>query len=523
MLRARTNSMGAMKGSMDEQVAHFVQRSDARRPSRAPMLLASAVVVSALLVWTAHRASRYMHHNRIRASRAASARLPPRTRTVASAAVRKHREILQNTGEAPKPPLNQRSRELARLEKLTEPFTWQGLLALGDAYARGSYPYLSPDESVAEDLYRECSRAPDPEVAGLAQQRFVELRVNGSMIAQADRNPNAPSVPRSIADAAKRAANVAAQQASYQSRPRWFRAREIQRPRSVFAPQNGGGDGEGVGGHRTRRRDDGTAMGMFAAMQQRVFPATRAAPADDAADEVDVHRIDTQNVHDHTVARTVRNNLAKVGESLQTGERVCGREAARQATDFLLTSDSWNGVEKADALDVIDALNDSPNESAGVSQLGALSTVWSATHRIQCPQRRRNVRETLIDQLRSAKENGNVVCSTGRIARIASALDGIDTSDVGVDLQTAKPMWVVRQEIASLAARTRAECEGLNSNVDDTRPGRGGDDGDDDDDADEGTAAASLFRKRAQQEYIDKLKFSKAILDPLINEYAEHL
>lgn len=236
------------------------------------------------------------------------------------------------------------------------------------------------------------------------------------------------------------------------------------------------------------------------------------------------HRRDTQNVHDHTIARIVNQNLARVSSSLRPGERVDGHESVRQATDFLLTSDTWDGTAKADALDVLDSLNDSPNESAGISQLGALSAVWSAVHRISCPEKRRNVRETLVDQLRSAKENGNVVCSTGRIARIASALDGIDEPEIGATIERARPMWVVRDEIASLASNIRDEF----AKVERSGDGGGGDDGidgiDGDGDADRDTSpAATAFARRARAEYVDKLKFSSAIMDPLIAEFAEHL
>ena len=468
-------------------------------------MFVSAVLVSALLVWTAHRAARYVFYGRRRSTRIASRQLHKKTRELAAAAARRHRSFATRKV----PLVDPANGELDRIRRLADPFSWPGLLALADAYARGSYPHFAPDESIAETLYRECSRAPLPEVAGLAQQRFVELRVHGPPVTDADRHPNAAAIPPDIAEAAQQGAKFASGASQYHLRPKWT---DIMRRtfRQGAAPRE-------PDQHRTAATATGPLMptglrGIFHATP-RTLPAANAAVAPDA----DVHRMDTQNVHEHTIARTINRNLASVAASLKAGERIDGKDAVCQATDFLLTSDNWDGTCKADALDVLDSLNDSPNESTGMSQLDALSAVWSAIHRISCPEKRRRIRETLIDQVKSGKENGNVVCSTGRIARIAGALDGIDEPEIGASLESIKPMWVVRQEIANLATRVREEFAKVDS--------AGGSDGMDGANEDEpcNSAAASAFVRRAHDEYVDKLKFSAAIMDPLINEYAEHL
>lgn len=445
-----------------------------------------------------------MHNERRRCAHSASKRLNAKTRELAAAATRRHRSIA-----VPYTVVDPAARELKRIRGLAVPFTWPGLLALADAYARGAYPHFSPDESMAEALYRECSRAPQPEVAGLAQQRFVDLRVHGSPIATADRHPDAVPIPAEIGDVARMDAEAVSKQGTNrpQPRPRWA---DIMR-RGVVR--------HGFGRDQGPRPTDATTT-MTTTIRNMFHPAPRDVPMPNAmaTEEVDHHRMDSQNVHDHTIARTTNRNLANVAASLQVGERIDGREAVCQATDFLLTSDNWDGTCKADALDVLDSLNDSPNESAGMSQLDALSAVWSAIHRISCPDKRRHVRETLVDQLKSGKENGNVVCSTGRIARIAGALDGIDEPEIGAHIESAKPMWVVRQEIANLASQVRnefAQASGEDGGAD----GMGGTI----DTESCNSAAASAFVRRARDEYVSKLKFSSSVMDPLINEYAEHL
>ena len=537
----------------------------------------SAVVVTAILALTASRAFEFAQNGFRRRMRAASVRLDPftreRARARAVAVAHRMRDADRRRGGAPARPTDPAAAELKRMRSLATPFSWSGLLALADAYARGSYPFWAPDEEVAESLYRECCRSPDPDVAGLAQQRFVQLRVEGSVVADADRHPDAKRIPREIAQAARQVAETefAASCGRTQTRApaepsgtgdasssgtlsSWFQARPswsmIAGKRPVRAPASPGlrralglagrptartpqgapnanrpsatavagavDDRDGRGrrqAHRVRATPFATDFDRALVLAERDLDAGVTALGDDPRQRPARHVIeDNQNVHDHTIARTTRHNLASIVDSLKPGERVAGAESVRQVTDFMLTSDSWDAKAKEDALDVVDSLNDAPNESAGVSQLGALSAVWSAIYRISCPEKRKNVRETLVDQLISAKERGSVVCSTGRIARIAGALDGVEETDLGVDVVRARPMWVVRDEIATLASRVRDEFSARGS-------GGAANEGDV-----EGTsAAAAEFAKRARAEYVDRLKFSENVMDPVIREFAEHL
>lgn len=500
-----------------------------------PFTIIASIVVISLLAWTAHRVSRRSRALRLQNERAASVRLPPDVRRKAASAARefRRRQVASQGGE---PTAKQRAaQELSRIRGLCEPFSWSGMLALADIYARGVYPFFAPDEACAEGLYRECSRSPDPEIAGLAQQKFIDLRLgNGAVIGNEDRADGSRPVPRSVADAAKRAAQAevdaiarreggsgsAAAAATetpvsgwYQRRPRWTARSPVVRvpTRATYASAL-------ASASASAPRPTRPATATFL---RTLFTTTTAGNANahgqvftpndhDAPPQQDAHRVDSQNVHDHTVARTVKRNLENVRGLLKPDDRIGGREAVEQATDFLLTSDVWNGDQKADALDVLDSLNDSANTSAGMSQLDAMSAVWSAIHRITCDRKRQNVRETLIDQIRSAKENGNVVCSTGRIARIAGALEGIDEPDIGADVETAKPMWAVRQEIANLAYKVRSDFEK-----------KAGADAEAADAPD--SAAAAAFRRMARSRYVDELKFSEAVMAPLINEFAEHI
>jgi hypothetical protein len=192
-------------------------------------------------------------------------------------------------------------------------------------------------------------------------------------------------------------------------------------------------------------------------------------------------RTDPQNAHDHSVTAGLKKRLAAL-ETLK--EPDLPGDIVAQVTDFVLECDNLDAATKSDALEVLDSLHDIPHSTLGVSERGALEKVWN---RIQSSREPKNASETLCRQLASGVERGHVVCSTGKISRILGALDGID--DI-----TLRPMWAVREEIATLAAKTR-------------------------DDVPE-EVARDLFRKRAVEIYVDDLGMSRAVIDAVIDEFA---
>ena len=432
-----------------------------------------------------HVATRVFHHRKHRARTLRA--LPSSERQEAKANVRKQAAI-QHRNKAPEPLAHESPAEAQANRLLRGPFTWSKCLSLADMYARGHYPHWAPNEQCAESLYRCCASCPDGEVAGLAQQKFVELRTHGAPIDSSDWADGSPRMPPRYMDAALQSAHKQPWHASTQTRerPRWPTSVEARAVSAVFGP---GGEA--------------AADPLMPAPWEVGEGAPRAGTVVITADREDnAHRLDSQNVHDHTVARTVKHNLAKLNKSMQPGELLAADQALCEVTDFVLSDGKWDAETKGNVLDVLDSLNDKHNESAGMSQRGALATVWSALTRVSDPQKRQNVRETLVDQLGSAKEHGNVVCSTGRIARIAGALDGVDMPELGPH-EDARPMWVVRDEIANLAARVRDKHDT------------------------DGASGQSDARKELEDsvntEYVERLGFSPEVMNPIVREYAQAL
>jgi hypothetical protein len=316
---------------------------------------------------------------------------------------------------------------------------WISLLEIGDVYRKGSYPTHLPDTDLALRLYKAACACPDGSVSGAAQTRFIECRVEP--ISSIDRS--GVPLPRVFAD------ECLAHAASLTST---FTATTYQRPRVVSLPP-------------PRQPPP----------RQPPVPTVPVAPV---APVAPVILSDTQNVHDHGVTHTLRQSLASMPRS-QTSydEIVLG----------LLESDAPSTV-KADAMEVLDSLSSDVHSSLNVSERDALGAVWSAIDRDVDPALREDARRILLGQLASGVESGGVVCSTGKIARMVSSLDGVsETANV------TRPMWAIRDEIGSLAARVR-------------------------DSGEEGTADA--FRSSARNEYIDGLGMDARIIAPIIDEFA---
>ena len=331
---------------------------------------------------------------------------------------------------------------------------WSRVLAAGDIYKNGLFPEYTPDEDMALRLYHACASCPDANVAGLGQARYVELRIDP--VAAEDRRGS--PLPR--------------------------------------------GPGEMIAGE-ARERIASTPFAAFKTpTRQRIGALERAAPARGTneraapalpaeADAGRHHRSDSQNVHDHGVASWVRSAIKElVTRHGAPTPRGC-MEAVRRARNDILESDEPEGT-KLSALAVLDSLSATEHSMLGASAQEALALVFKEIDGRADAGYRANLAETLVKQLASGEERGMVVCMSGKLSRILGTFDGTGTFET-----EARPLWAVREEMGTLAARLR-----------DKHGGR-------DDEARE------EFVETCEREYVKRLGMSKQVLGPLIEEYAE--
>lgn len=191
-----------------------------------------------------------------------------------------------------------------------------------------------------------------------------------------------------------------------------------------------------------------------------------------------VHTIssDAQNVHDHGVTRSMHAALHKIPAT--------DDDSHEKIVDYVLTSDASETV-KSDALAVLDTLSNQTHSTLETSEREALNKIWNAIDGFE-DSKKSDARQILIGQLASGVENGAVVCSTGKIARIVGTLDGL-TPDVPV----IRPTWALREELGTLAAKIR------DTNGD-----------------------AQAFKTEATRVYVDDLGMKPEIVDAIVDEYS---
>lgn len=215
---------------------------------------------------------------------------------------------------------------------------------------------------------------------------------------------------------------------------------------------------------------------------------------------------DPQNSHDHAVGASTKKRLEALlqeydGPSHHAKERISDALASQHI--------DMSEEDKAKALAVLDTLNgDSTHSVFGVSELDALCMVFDHIDHIEDDHVKMNALETLCKQLASAYERGAVVCSTGKITRILSALDGIDTES------TAKPLWVIQEELASLAAKVRADTLATLPESRQMLYERG-------DSPEVEEMMRKLFAEKARHVYVEGLGMDPKVLEPMLDVYLD--
>lgn len=319
---------------------------------------------------------------------------------------------------------------------------WPALLQLGDVYRRGAYPTHMPNADVALRIYRAACASPDPATAGAAQLKYIECRVD----AIASEDVAGDPLPTDIAEEciALAARRIAMSQST--ARPRAPTVQEVQ---PTYIP---------------------VEIDVWATHGADLVTTVPGGPLAIVSD--------TQNVHDHAVSRGMHKALRDMTSS---------GDASEDVTMCILESDA-SPTAKADALAVLDTLGTAQHSTLGTSEREALDKVWNRIRNLPT-EAARDAENILITQLASGVERGHVVCSTGKIARIVSTLDGL------VETPAIKPMWAIREEIGSLAARVRDEH------------------GDDE-------AGKNEFKRRAAELYIDELGMSADLVGNIVDAYA---
>ena len=399
---------------------------------------------------------------------------------------------------------------------------WGNLIAMGDIYRRGAFPRYRPNSLLAIECFRMAARCPHGRTAGTAQWKYIEAR-NDDLAKEDQAGAPLPDwFGRQACALAERAiANTPYTDFEKVS----FAPATMTRPRIAATTATA----------TTAPVATITPMGHTFTMRLPRPNREIQAFVMDAAGYVpgrrvqDAHMMDSQNVHDHSVVAITQRNLESLqkqadieaaaleAEGRALPATTTSQQALEQVTQTILEDAEVSADSKIRALDTLQSISRSSaykHSTVGVSESEALRLVWDRIQKLPDETLRSNLRNTLVQQLASAVESGSVVCSTGKISRILGTLDGVelcppsDSDSSGVLLQEAvRPMWAVRDELATLASRIR----------DKHTP----DNGAEVIDNDVSHLMHSEFREEALRIYRDELGMNETILEPIISAISE--
>ena len=328
---------------------------------------------------------------------------------------------------------------------------WHFLIEAGEIYMRGDFPTYLPNTQLAQDLFRIALTCPRGSVSGIAQSRYIESRESRMDVS----DMAGAALPDTYG---QRMVHLAT-----------YRIRNV--PPSAFE----------------------TPVPMYTPEQRpaRIAHEPVVVPIDII--DIPVDRIvynDLQNVHDHSVTHATRHIL----ENIEKNDR--NDRNSRPEIESALLDSTLNDDDKIRALAVLDSRTTAnPHSSFKMTETDALNLVWSKIQGMDASMKS-NVTETLLHQLASGVENGHVVCSTGKIARFVGALDGLGNDEVKL-----RPMWVVRDELGTMASKKR----GLDGEYSEDRS----------------RELRREFVDEATALYCTDLGLNPLIMEPLISLYAD--
>ncbi len=369
--------------------------------------------------------------------------------------------------------------EIAVLERNLQLFSsspdrWDILVAIGDIYARGAYPRWQPNTVLAMRCYKLAAMCPDGDVAGTAQVKAIDLRDHPLI----DMDRHGAQIPIRFGEAACRLAL---------DRIKSLPADAFQKPVSKFRRQQ----------------------------QEPEQQQEPQRPAVNQHRRAYIH--DKQNVHDHSVVTGLKRVLAKLSarSRFDTTSKMSNYDIQRikeAAIDSILTDNAMDLHQKTNAIDTVGALiGDQANGTIGTTEVHALALANDVIDNVGSEDLRKNLRETLNKQLASAVEANNVVCSTGRIARILGTFDGVPELQ-GED--RIRPIWAVREEIASLAAKVRSDVLGKLDESEVNAYNRGQRPNIEE-------SMKKAFKSAVIVTYVEKLGMNKTLIDPIISQYSD--
>lgn len=384
--------------------------------------------------------------------------------------------------------------EIQRLDALVEYFERTGdfsvVLQVGDMYARGCFPRYTPDDGSALNIYLTASKSPDPDISADALAKYIDLRTNP--LSREDREGT--PFPKETSDRLV---------GSIENHLKRVPLSSFMRKRTSSCTVNRRTRGSRGSIHmRVAENAEEPRLEQFT--DQTIEPIVQ----EEEPPVQPRYTPDPQNVHDHGVSASVRENIKAVVKELGDDNKYNRQDVIEAVMEKIRES----GMEESkmnNAFRVIVSLVPDNISSIGCSQMDVLNATFKKINKIEDVKLKKNLFESLGKNLSSGVEKGHVVCSTGKIGRIITTLEGIES----IKLQKSVPIDVIRNEISSLASKIRTDVlsESSDRQVSDYEKYPG---------SVLSEKMEKIFRDKIKETYIDGLHLSQKVLDPIIDTYA---
>ena len=326
--------------------------------------------------------------------------------------------------------------EIRRLETLLNDFkknhSWDFLIAVGDIYKNGAYPRFLPNEHIALNCYKIAAMCPDGDVSGLGQVKYIETRSEHLISEDKKGKP----LPIRYGEEICELAMIKIQNTHYSQFDKPKQIKQIERPTR----------------QEVHREDyfDIFEIDDFGYDFVPMVPMVQTVPTPAFTP---VYRIDSQNVHDHSVMSIAKKNL----DNIVKNSKVASEDIKiNELKKMILSHPEVSSRQASDAIQVLQSLSSTTHSTFDKSEKQVLAGVIDKINETQDNTLRSNLIETLGKQLASGVENGHVVCSTGKITRMLGTFDGSDVEGI----ESIRPLWAIKEELATLAAKVRDEHTG---------------------------------------------------------------
>lgn len=161
---------------------------------------------------------------------------------------------------------------------------------------------------------------------------------------------------------------------------------------------------------------------------------------------------DSQNVHNHSVQNISKTIIDSIQNDNNGSHSKSFDENSLLFLNELKKYDDITSVERQNILQVLNSMSDNIHSKYQKSEKDVFNMSFNRIMSKTDPEEKKNLIIMFAQNIASAVEYDIVVCSTGKITRMLSSFDVLDT-----DLPDLKPDWIIKEEIANKSSKIRED------------------------------------------------------------------